>query len=185
MSITADQIPGYIAGTWKIDQIHSEVGFSVRHLAVSKVRGKFEKFDATIITAENPLESSVTATAEVDSVNTNQEHRDQHLRSGDFFLAEEHPQLTFVSTGMREENGNYFIDGDLTMRGITKPVSFEMEFGGFGFDPEGNSKLGLSAKTVVKREEFGINWNAAVEKGGFVLGQDVTIMIEIEADLQK
>ncbi|HUH53760.1 MAG TPA: YceI family protein [Microbacteriaceae bacterium] len=185
MSITADQIPGYIAGTWKIDPVHSEVGFSVRHLAVSKVKGKFEQFDATIVTAENPLDSTVNATAEVASVNTNQEYRDQHLRSGDFFMAEEHPQLKFVSTGMREEGGNYFIDGDLTMRGTTKPVSFEMEFGGFGHDAEGNSKMGLSAKTVVKREDFGISWNAPLEKGGFVLAQDVTILLEVQADLQQ
>lgn len=185
MNITADQIPGYIAGTWKIDTVHSEVGFSVRHLAISKVKGKFEKFDATIITAENPLESSVTASAEVASINTNQEYRDQHLRSGDFFLAEEHPQLTFVSTGGRAEGGKYLLDGDLTMRGVTKPVTFELEFGGFGFDAEGNEKMGLTAKTVVKRDDFGINWNAPVETGGFVLGQDVTLTLEVQADLQK
>lgn len=178
-------IPGYQTGTWKIDPVHSEVTFWVRHLGISKVKGNFKEFDATFVTAEDPFDSSVEASVEVASVDTKQEYRDQHLRSGDFFLAEEHPQFTFKSTGIREEGGNYYADGDLTMRGVTKPVSFELDFGGFGHSADGTPKFGLSAKTVVKREEFGISWNAAVEKGGFVLGPDVTIELEIQADLQQ
>lgn len=185
MSITADQIPGYRAGTWTIDPAHSEVTFSVRHMMISKVRGRFENFDATIVTGENPLDSSVKATAEVASINTKQPQRDEHLRSGDFFLAEEHPQLIFESTGVREENGEFFVDGNLTMRGVTKPVTFAFEFGGFGEDFDGNVKAGFEATTTVNREDFGIEWNAPLEKGGVLLGEEVTIVLDVQAQLQK
>lgn len=184
MTITADQIPGYRVGTWVLDPTHSEVGFSVRHLAISKVKGKFESFDATFVTAENPLDSSVTASAEVSSVTTNEKNRDAHLRTGDFFAAEEFPQLTFVSTGVREVDGEFKVDGDLTMRGVTKPVTFDFEFGGFGEDAYGNYKAGFTAKTVVKREDFGLTWNAPLEKGGVLLGSDVTITLDVQASLQ-
>lgn len=184
MTLTADQIPGYRAGTWKIDHAHSEVGFSIRHLAISKVKGKFENFDATFVTGEQPLESSVEAVAEVASVNTNEKNRDGHLRTGDFFEAETYPQLTFVSTGAREENGEFKVDGNLTMRGETKPVTFNFELGGFGEDASGNSRVGFTATTVVKREDFGLTWNAPLEKGGFMLGNDVTITIDAQAVLQ-
>ena len=183
MSITADQIPGYRAGTWTIDPTHSEVGFSVRHLAISKVKGKFEKFNATFVTAENPLDSSVEATVEVASVNTNEPNRDGHLRTGDFFAADEFPEFTFVSTGVREEGGDFKVDGDLTLRGVTKPVTFNFEFGGFGEDAYGNYKAGFTATTVVKREEFGVVWNGTLEKGGLVLGSDVTITLDVQAAL--
>lgn len=184
MTLTADQIPGYRAGTWTIDPTHSEVGFSVRHLAISKVKGKFENFDATFVTAENPLESTVTASAEVASVNTNEKNRDGHLRTGDFFAAEEFPQLTFVSTGAREDGGDFLVDGDLTLRGVTKPVTFKLEFGGFGEDAYGNYKAGFTATTVIKREDFGLSWNAPLEKGGLLLGSDVTITLDVQAALQ-
>ncbi|MBK0421158.1 YceI family protein [Leucobacter sp. CSA2] len=184
MTITAEQIPGYRAGTWTIDPAHTEVGFSVRHLAISKVKGKFEKFDATFVTAENPLDSSVKASAEVASVTTNEPNRDAHLRTGDFFAAEEFPELTFVSTGAREENGNFLVDGTLTMRGVAKPVTFTFEFGGFGEDAYGNYKAGFTASTVVKREDFGLTWNAPLEKGGLLLGSDVTITLDVQAALE-
>lgn len=183
MSITAEQIPGYRVGTWEIDPTHSEIGFSVRHLAISKVKGKFENFNASFVTAENPLETSVQATAQVASVNTNQEQRDAHLRTGDFFLADEFPELSFVSTGARADGGDFKIDGELTMRGITRPVTFNFELGGFGSDPYGNYKVGFTAQTTVKREDFGLNWNSALETGGFVLGSDVTINLDIQAAL--
>lgn len=186
MTITADQIPGYVAGTWKINKAHSEVGFSIRHLAISKVKGKFEDFDATFVTGENPLDSSVTAAVEVASVNTNEKNRDGHLRTGDFFSAEEFPQLTFTSTGVREVDGEFKVDGDLTMRGVTKPVTFDFEFGGFGEDSRGNTKAGFTATTVIKRDEFGLTWgNTPLDKGGVFLGNDVAITIEVQADLQQ
>ncbi len=185
MSITAENIPGYRAGTWVIDPTHSEIGFSVRHLAISKVKGKFEEFEATFETGENPLDSNVSAKAVVASVNTNQKDRDGHLRTGDFFAAEEHPELTFVSTGARVVDGDFKVDGELTMRGVTKPVTFDFEFGGFGEDPYGNYKAGFTATSVVKREDFGLTWNAPLEKGGLMLGNDVTITLDVQAALQQ
>lgn len=177
-------IPGFTAGTWKIDPSHSEVGFSVRHLMISKVRGVFDTFDATFVTTENPLETSVTATAEVASVNTKDANRDAHLRTGDFFGAEQHPTLSFVSTGVRQNGADFIVDGNLTMRGVSKPVAFDLEFGGFGQDPYGNVKFGATAKADIRREDFGLNFNAPLETGGVLLGEIVTITIEIQAVLQ-
>lgn len=179
------EIPGYRAGTWTIDPTHSEVGFQIRHLMISKVKGKFERFNATFVTAENPLESSVTASAEVASVNTNEPNRDAHLRTGDFFEAETYPTIDFVSTGVRVEKGDFKVDGDLTIRGITKPVTFDFDFGGFGGDPYGNYKGGASAKAVINREDFGLMYNAALETGGVLLGDQVTITLELQAALEQ
>ncbi|RXZ51499.1 YceI family protein [Agromyces binzhouensis] len=180
---TTIEIPGYRAGTWTIDPTHSEVGFSIRHLMISKVRGKFERFDATFITAEDPLESRVTASAEVASITTNEPNRDAHLRTGDFFAAEQHPTIDFVSTGVRVEGGEFKVDGELTMRGVTKPVTFDFDFGGFGGDPYGNYKGGATAKAVINREDFGLSYNAALETGGVLLGEQVTITLELQAAL--
>ena len=184
MTATLD-IPGYKVGTWVLDPTHSEVSFTVRHLAISKVRGVFTRFEATITTPENPLEASVVASADVASIDTKNADRDAHLRTGDFFLADEHPQITFVSTGVRQDGDDFFVDGDLTIRGVTKPVSFAVEFGGFGSDPYGQYKAGLTATAKVKREDFGLNWNAALETGGFLLGSEVTIVLDFQAVLQQ
>src|SRR6516165_8806761 len=119
MSTTAVEIPGYIAGTWVVDPVHSEVSFVVRHMMVSKVRGRFDKFEGTIVTAEDPLTSSVTASVDVSSINTGQEQRDEHIRSADFFEAEKHPTMTFTSTGVRAGRDGFLLDGDLTIKGVT------------------------------------------------------------------
>lgn len=179
------QIPGFKAGTWAIDPTHSEVGFSVRHLMISKVRGTFESFAGTFVTTENPLETTVTATAEVASVTTKDEGRDAHLRTGDFFDAEQFPTLSFISTGVRQSGDDFKVDGNMTMRGVTKPVTFDVEFGGFGQDPYGNYKAGLTAKTDIKREDFGLNFNAPLETGGVLLGENVTITLDLQAALQN
>ncbi len=178
------EIPGYKAGTWTLDPAHSEVTFSVRHMMISKVRGAFGLKTATIVAPENPLEASVTASAEAASIDTKDEGRDAHLRSADFFDVEQFPTIDFVSTGVRVEGGDFLVDGDLTMHGVTQPVTFEVEFGGFGTDPWGNYKAGATAKTVVNREDFGLTWNAALETGGVLVGKDVTITLDLQGSVQ-
>ena len=181
---TVPEIPGYKAGTWVLDPAHSEVTFSLRHMMISKVRGVFGLKSATIEAPANPLEAKVTASADAASVDTKDEGRDTHLRSADFFDVEQFPTIDFASTGVRYEGGDFLVDGDLTLHGITKPVTFELEFGGFGVDPWGNYKAGATAKTVVNREDFGLTWNAALETGGVLVGKDVTITLDLQGSLQ-
>ena len=184
MTDTTLELPGYKAGTWVLDPSHSEVTFSVRHMMISKVRGTFGVKAATIEAPENPLEAKVTATVDVTSIDTKVEGRDQHLRSADFFDTETYPTIEFVSTGVRLEGDKFLVDGDLTIRGITKPVTFDFDFGGFGNDPWGNYKAGATAKTVINREDFGLTWNAALETGGVLVGKDVTIELDLQGSLQ-
>ncbi|OYC95752.1 YceI family protein [Microbacterium sp. Yaish 1] len=183
MTTTTD-IPGYKSGTWVLDASHSEVGFSVRHMMISKVRGTFAVAEATIVAPENPLELTLDAKVDVASINTKDEGRDNHLRSADFFDVENYPNITFVSTGVRQQGGDFLVDGDLTIKDVTKPVTFEVEFGGFGTDPWGNYKAGATAKTVINREEFGLTWNAALETGGVLVGKDVTIELDLQGSIQ-
>ena len=183
MAIT-ETIPGYVPGTWVLDPTHSDITFSVRHLAISKVRGSFEKFDVTVVTAENPLDSTLIASIDVASVNTKQTDRDKHLRTSDFFAIDEFPTMDFVSTGIRVDGDDLTIEGDLTLRGVTKPVTLKGEFGGIATDGYGQTKAGASASTKIDRTAFGVNWNAALEAGGLTLGNDVTINFEIQVVLQ-
>ncbi|WP_104081841.1 YceI family protein [Cryobacterium sp. Y11] len=176
-------IPGHKAGTWTIDKAHSSVSFSIRHIVISKVKGTFDDFDATFVTGENPLDTVVTASAKIVSINTNEPNRDGHLRTGDFFDAETYPTIDFVSTGVREVTGDYLVDGNITIKGVTKPVTFDFDFGGFGGDPYGNYKFGATAQTVINREDFGLTYNAALETGGMLLGDKVTITLELQASL--
>ncbi|MDN3311854.1 YceI family protein [Microbacterium oryzae] len=176
-------IPGYRPGTYELDPAHSEVGFEVRHMMISKVRGAFTVKSATIVLPENVLEASVTATADAASLDTKDEGRDQHLRSADFFDAEQHPTLTFTSTGVRENGGDLLVDGDLTIKDVTRPVTFELELGGFGTDPWGNYKAGATAVASINREDFGLTWNAALETGGVLVGKDVKITLDLQGAL--
>ena len=180
------EIPGYVVGTWTIDPGHSEVGFTVRHFGVSKVKGRFDKFEGTIVTAEDPLSSTVSATVDVASINTNQEQRDAHIRSADFFDAENHPTLTFVSTGIKEKGGDYLLEGDLTIRGNTKPVALKLEHNGFGPDAYGGTRVGFTATGEINRSDFGVTFNGPVPgvPGGVVVSEKVTITLEIEGMLQ-
>jgi polyisoprenoid-binding protein YceI len=185
MSITqAETIPGYVAGSWTIDPLHSEVGFSVRHMMVSKVRGKFAKFSGELVTAENPLASSVNAEIDLSSIETGAEQRDAHLRSPDFFDTENHPVMTYRSTGIRAKGDDYVVDGELTLKGITRQVPLTLELNGFGPDPYGGTRAGFTATGEINRQDFGVNWNAALEHGGVVVSDKVTIHLEIEAVLQ-
>ncbi|OCG73867.1 YceI family protein [Microbacterium sediminis] len=178
-------IPGYTPGTYVLDPAHSEVGFEVRHMMISKVRGLFAVKSATIVLPENVLEATVEATADVASIDTKDEGRDAHLRSADFFDAETYPTITFRSTGVRVEGGEFFVDGDLTIKDVTKNVTFDLELGGFGTDPFGNFKVGATAQATINREEFGLTWNAALETGGVLVGKDVKITLDLQGVLQK
>lgn len=184
MTTTLAQRPDYRVGTWKLDPAHSEISFSVRHLAISKVRGVFEDFDVTVVTAEDPADSTVEATIEVASVNTKQAQRDAHLRTSDFFLADEHPRITFHSTGLTVDGDDFTLVGDLTMRGVTRPVELHGEFGGIATDGYGQTKAAASASTVINRHDFGVSWNAPIEAGGVTLGDDVTVQIDLQVALQ-
>ena len=181
----ASQIPGYIVGTWTIDPVHSDVSFTVRHMMVSKVRGHFRTFEGTFTTAEDPADSTVSATIKLDSIDTNQEQRNAHIRSADFFEVEKYPEMTYTSTAVRVDGDDWIIDGDLTLKGITKQVSLTLEVNGFGPDAYGGIRAGFTAKGEINRHDFNVSFNPALEGGGVVIGDKVTIVLEIEAVLDK
>lgn len=170
------------ASTFKLDPVHSQVGFVIRHLMVSKVKGKFSEVEAEITIADDPTASSVTAVIQASSVDTGVADRDNHLRTGDFLEIEKYPTLTFRSTAVKDAAGDTFtLVGDLTIKDVTKEVELEVEFGGVGKSPYGYEAIGFSATTEIDREEFGVNFNAALETGGVMLGKKVKIEIEGEA----
>jgi polyisoprenoid-binding protein YceI len=178
--------PNFVAGTWTLDPTHSTIAFTVRHLAISKVRGTFEKFDLTIVTGQDDADGihSIDATIDVASVNTNQAQRDGHLRTSDFFQVDEFPTATFHSTGGTWDGDEFTIVGDLTLRGVTKQIELTGELGGVTTDSQGNTKAGASATTTINRHDFGVSWNAALEAGGLTLGDDVKIDIDVQVALQ-
>ncbi|MDX9856970.1 MAG: YceI family protein [candidate division Zixibacteria bacterium] len=173
-----------VAADWKLDVTHSEVGFTVRHMVVSKVNGQFTEFDGVITGFDGTtLEGgAVTFTAKSASINTDNVDRDKHLKSPDFFAVEEHPELKFVSTKVVPGEGNRFqLMGDLTIRGVTKPVTFDCEFNGVVTDPWGNTRAGFSATADINRQDFGVSWSKSLDAGGLVVSDNVQINIEIEA----
>ena len=180
------EIPGYTAGTWAIDPVHSEVSFTVRHMMVSKVRGRFDKFEGTIVTAEDPLASTVTASVDLSSINTGQEQRDAHIRSADFFEVEKYPTMEFVSTAVKAAEVGFILEGDLTLKGVTKTVAFELEVNGIGPDAYGGTRIGFSATTQISRKEFGVDFNGPIPgvPGGVAVSDAVTINLEVEGVLQ-
>ncbi len=173
--------------TFAIDPTHSRVGFVVRHLGFSKVRGSFETFEGSVQMEGDDLSTLRTeAVIQAASVNTNEPKRDGHLRSADFFETDTYPTLTFTSTGVDEVSGNAFtLRGDLTMHGVTKPVAFKAEFLGTAGDPWGGSRVGFEATTKVNRKAFGLNWNVALEAGGWLVSEDVEIILEVQAVQQQ
>jgi polyisoprenoid-binding protein YceI len=175
---------GYVAGTWELDPVHSHIGFVARHLMVSKVRGHFTAFHAEVVTAPNPLDSSATAAIDLSSVTTGNETRDNDLRSSNFFDTATHPEMTFRSTGIRRDGDDFVVDGDLTIRGVTKPVSLTVEVNGFGPDPYGGTRAGFSARGEINRTDFGVSFNAPVP-GGVMISDRIQIEIEAEAVLKK
>jgi polyisoprenoid-binding protein YceI len=183
-STTTTQIPGYVVGTWDIDATHSTVGFSVRHMMVSKVRGYFRTFSGEIVTAADPAQSSVTATVDMDSIDTRQEQRDAHIKSADFFDVGNHTVMTFRSTGVRNHGEDWVVEGDLTIKGITKPVTLALELNGFGPDAYGGTRAGFSGRTDISRKEFGVDIDMPMDGGGVVVGDKINIELEIEAVLR-
>ncbi|GAT08035.1 YceI family protein [Mycolicibacterium novocastrense] len=167
-------------GTWAIDPVHSTVGFSVRHMMVSKVRGTFDDFSGAITVAEDGT-PSVTAEIKVDSVNTRNEQRDGHLKSGDFFDTAKYPIATFTSTGVRPNGDTYLVDGDFTLKGVTKPITLEVEFNGVNPGAGQGEVAGFEGSVVLNRRDFGIDIDMPLETGGAVVGDKVTVTLEIEA----
>lgn len=170
------------AGTWNIDTVHSTVGFSVRHLMVSKVRGTFDAFSGAIEIAADGT-PSVTAEIDVTSINTRNEQRDGHIKSADFFDAEKFPTATFVSTGVVAKGGDYELTGDFTLKGVTKPVTLTMEFNGVNPGMGHGPVAGFEATAVINRKDFGIDIEMPLETGGTVVGDKISLTFEIEAGL--
>jgi polyisoprenoid-binding protein YceI len=169
------------AGTYELDTVHTLVGFVARHM-LSKVRGQFTEFSGTIEVGDSPQDSSVQVEVKTESITTHMEKRDEHLMSDDFLEIEKHPVLTFKSTAVRPTGATSFeLDGDLTIKGITRPVTLSGEFLGWGPDMEGQPMLAASAKTTIDREDWDMTWNMAVETGGFLVGKKVDLEIEVEA----
>jgi polyisoprenoid-binding protein YceI len=177
---TGVQLPGLVSGTWTIDPIHSEVGFTVRHL-MSKVRGLFTSFEGELQIADNPAESSARATIDLGSVDTRNPDRDAHLRSSDFFSVEEGGTMTFTTTGVSLDGDQIKAYGDLTIKGVTKPVTLDVEFLGVEVDAYGNTRLGLEASTSISRKDWGVSFNIPLEGDRLMIGDVVNVVIAVEA----
>lgn len=169
------------AGTYSIDPQHSRLGFTAKHMMVTKVRGHFDDISSTLTIADDPTQSTIEVTINAASVNTRTDDRDNHLRSGDFFDVENHPSITFKSTNIEHVDGDEFkLTGDLTVRGTTRPITLDATFDGTGVNPWGIFVVGFSASTDLNREDWGLTWNAALESGGVIVGK--TVKLEIDAE---
>jgi polyisoprenoid-binding protein YceI len=167
---------------WNVDSSHSLAEFAVKHMMIATVKGRFSKVEGIIEADPNNLTAAKFDVAvDVSSIDTRDEQRDAHLRSADFFHAEENQRLTFVTKSVQPQGENYLLTGDLTMHGITREVPFELTYEGQGKDPWGNERIGFSAEAKVNRKDFGLNWNAALEAGGVLVGEQVKIAIQLEA----
>ena len=178
--MTAAVATDLTAGTWAIDPVHSSVNFSVRHLMVSKVRGSFDSFSGAITVAEDGT-PSVTASIDIPSINTRNEQRDAHLKAADFFDAEQYPTASFTSAAVRADGDDYVLDGEFTLKGVTKPVSPKLTFNGVNPGMGHGEVAGFEASVVLNRKDFGIDIDMPLETGGAVVGDKVTITLEIEA----
>ncbi|WP_319457244.1 MULTISPECIES: YceI family protein [unclassified Mycobacterium] len=178
--MTAAVATDLTTGTWAIDPVHSSIGFSVRHLVVSKVRGNFRNFSGAVVVAEDGT-PTVTAEIAVDSLDSGNEQRDAHLKAADFFDAEKYPTATFVSTAVVSSGDDYVLAGDFTLKGITKPVELKLEFNGVNPGMGHGEVAGFEASVVLNRKDFGIDIDMPLETGGAVVGDKVTITLDIEA----
>jgi polyisoprenoid-binding protein YceI len=184
-SRTVDGVEYPAVGTYAIDVSHTRLGFAVRHMAVSKVRGEFKDFSGTLELAEDPVDSKIEVTIQAASVDTHDENRDNHLRTNDFFDAENFPTWTFTSTAIRPRTASEWdVDGDLTIRGVTRQVTLDATLEGVVNDPYGLHRVGFSATTSIVRDDFGVSFNGALETGGVIVSKKVDIDLEVEATLQ-
>lgn len=181
MSIDVQNTLGVQAGTWNIDPSHSEIGFTARHL-MSKVRGLFEKFEGQIVTGEQP---SATATVDLNSINTRDENRDAHLRSGDFFDVENSGPMTFASTKVEQGGSGLLVTGDLTIKGVTKPVTLDVEYLGTETDPWGGTRAGFEGTTQISRKAWGVDFNIPMDGGRLLVGDKIDITVAVQAVLQQ
>jgi len=178
---TMSTLSALTPGTWNVDASHSAVGFSVRHLMVAKVRGRFSDFSGVVTVGADPLASKVEAVVKTASVDTHDDGRDGHLRSGDFFDVEQFPEMSLVSTGIEPDGDDFVLHTQLTIKGVTHAVDFELEFEGVATDPWGNVKAGFSAEAEINRKDWGLEWNAPLEAGGVLVGEKVKLTLDIEA----
>jgi len=171
-----------IAGDYTIDPAHSRLGFSARHAMVATVRGQFTEFTGTAhVDTANPTDSKVEVTIVANSISTGQPQRDEHLRSGDFFESEQHPNITFTSTEVTRDGDDWTIVGDLTIKGVTKSISVPFEFSGSAQDPFGNTRIGFEGATTLLRKDWGLSWNAALETGGVLVSDKIKLEFDISA----
>jgi|SRR5690606_4822401 len=178
-----DVAPDPLTGTYVLDPSHSRIGFVARHAMITKVRGSFNEVDGSgFFDAANPENSNLSLTIKAASIDTRNEDRDNHLRSNDFFDMEKYPEITFRSTKVEAKGDSvYTVTGDLTMKDVTKSISFDLELSGPARDPFGNDRIGLEGSTVVNRKDWGITWNAPLEAGGVLVGEKVTLEFEVSA----
>ncbi|MFG1819668.1 YceI family protein [Kribbella sp. NPDC049174] len=176
-------IPGLVAGTYAIDPAHSEIGFTVRHL-MTKVRGTFQEYAGEIVVKDSLEESTANVTVELASVHTRSEQRDGHLRSGDFFDAENSPKMTFTSTALKPEGDDYILAGELTIKNVTKPIELAVEFLGVDQNAYGQTIIGFEASAQISRKEWGIDFNVPLEGGKLLIGDKVDIHLDVQAALQ-
>ncbi|MGH9169989.1 MAG: YceI family protein [Acidimicrobiales bacterium] len=170
------------AATFHLDAVHSEIGFGVKHMMVSKVRGRFEKYEGKVEVGNDLLASSIEIAVDMSSIDTRDEARNNHLRSADFFEVAAHPTMTFKSTGMEHKGGDRFaVTGDLTIKGVTKPITLDVTYEGVVADPYGGQRIGFSARGELDRYDYGVTFGAALETGGLVVGRKIALEFEIEA----
>lgn len=167
--------------TWSIDIVHTHVGFSVKHMMVSTVRGQFREFRGTVnLDPTDFLRSTFEGEVDVASIDTGVAQRDHHLRTGDFFDVANHPKILFKSTGIEAKGDHYLVHGDLTIRGVQKPVALEVEFHGTSKNPQGKTVSGLTARATINRRDFGVSYNALLETGGVAVSEKVKLELEAE-----
>ncbi len=178
--MTTTNAPAIAAGTWTVDPAHTRIGFIARHLMVTKVRGEFTDFEADVEVADDPLDSTVEVVVQMDSIDTGTADRDGHLRSNDFFDIATYPTMRFKSKSITRDGSQFVLSADLTIKGVTQSVDFELGFDGTGLDPWGGERAGLSATATINRNDFGVAFNALLETGGVLVGDNVQIELDVQ-----